>query len=65
MVTETIDQTSVYTREIVNKSLFHEAGYGCMGALILVRIIPPVGNTKPPNADIVLTTQINKCSQNY
>ena len=52
MATGTIDQTPVYPREIVKKSLFHEAG-----ALILVHNHPS-GNPKPSNADIDLTTQI-------
>ncbi len=52
MATGTIDQTPVYPREIVKKSLFHEAG-----ALILVHNHPS-GNTKPSNADIDLTAQI-------
>jgi DNA repair protein RadC len=56
MATGTIDQTPVYPREIVKKSLFHEAG-----ALILVHNHPS-GNPKPSNADIDLTTQIiNAC----
>jgi len=56
MSTGTIDQTSVYPREIVKKSLFHEAG-----ALILVHNHPS-GNSKPSNADIDLTAQIiNAC----
>ena len=56
MATGTIDQTPVYPREIVKKSLFHEAG-----ALILVHNHPS-GNSKPSNADIDLTTQIiNAC----
>jgi DNA repair protein RadC len=52
MATGTIDQTPVYPREIVKKSLFHEAG-----ALILVHNHPS-GNPKPSSADIELTTQI-------
>lgn len=52
MATGTIDQTPVYPREIVKKSIFHEAG-----ALILVHNHPS-GNPKPSNADIDLTTQI-------
>ena len=52
MATGTIDQTPVYPREIVKKSLFHE-----VGALILVHNHPS-GNPKPSNADIDLTTQI-------
>lgn len=52
MATGTIDQTPVYPREIVKKSLFHEAG-----ALILVHNHPS-GNSKPSNVDIDLTTQI-------
>jgi DNA repair protein RadC len=56
MATGTIDQTPVYPREIVKKSLFHEAG-----ALILVHNHPS-GNPKPSNADIDLTAQIvNAC----
>lgn len=57
MATGTIDQTRVYPREIVKKSLFHEAG-----AIILVHNHPS-GSTKPSNSDIDLTTQIvNACS---
>ena len=57
MATGTIDQTPVYPREIVKKSLFHEAG-----AIILVHN-HPTGNTKPSNADIALTAQIvNACN---
>lgn len=52
MATGTIDQTPVYPREIVKKSLFHEAG-----ALILVHNHPS-RNPKPSNADIDLTMQI-------
>ncbi len=53
----TIDQTPVYPREIVKKSLFHEAG-----AIILVHNHPS-GNTKPSKSDIDLTTQIiNACN---
>ena len=52
MATGTIDQTPVYPREIVKKSLFHEAG-----ALILVHNHPS-GNPKPSSADI-LTPQLN------
>ena len=56
MATGTIDQTPVYPREIVKKSLFHEAG-----AIILVHNHPS-GNTTPSTADIDLTTQIvNAC----
>ncbi len=57
MATGTIDQTPVYPREIVKKSLFHEAG-----AIILVHNHPS-GSTKPSNSDIDLTTQIvNACN---
>jgi len=56
MATGTIDQTPVYPREIIKKSLLHEAG-----AIILVHN-HPTGNTDPSNADIDLTTQIvNAC----
>ena len=56
MAMGTIDQTPVYPREIVKKSLFHEAG-----ALILVHNHPS-GNPKPSNSDIDLTAQIvNAC----
>jgi len=57
IATGTIDQTPVYPREIVKKSLFHEAG-----AIILVHNHPS-GNSKPSNADIDLTAQIvNACN---
>jgi len=57
MATGTIDQTPIYPREIVKKSLFHEAG-----AIILVHNHPS-GSTKPSNSDIDLTTQIvNACN---
>ncbi len=57
VATGTIDQTPVYPREIVKKSLFHEAG-----AIILVHNHPS-GNTKPSKSDIELTTQIvNACN---
>jgi len=57
VATGTIDQTPVYPREIVKKSLFHEAG-----AIILVHNHPS-GNTKPSKSDIDLTTQIiNACN---
>lgn len=57
VATGTIDQTPVYPREIVKKSLFHEAG-----AIILVHNNPS-GNTKPSKSDIDLTTQIiNACN---
>lgn len=57
VATGTIDQTLVYPREIVKKSLFHEAG-----AIILVHNHPS-GNTKPSKSDIDLTTQIiNACN---
>lgn len=52
MATGTIDQTPVYPREVVKKSLFHEAG-----AIILVHNHPS-GNAKPSNSDIDLTTEI-------
>ncbi len=56
MATGTIDQTPVYPREIIKRSLFHEAG-----AIILVHNHPS-GNTTPSVADIDLTTQIvNAC----
>ena len=56
MAMGTIDQTPVYPREIVKRSLFHEAG-----ALILVHNHPS-GDPKPSNVDIDLTTQIiNAC----
>ncbi len=48
----TIDQTMVYPREIVKKSLYHEAG-----AIILVHNHPS-GDIKPSAADIDLTTYI-------
>lgn len=55
--TGTIDQTHVYPREIVKKSLFHEAG-----AIILVHNHPS-GNTNPSKSDIDLTNQIiNACT---
>ncbi|NRB11238.1 MAG: DNA repair protein RadC [Rickettsiaceae bacterium] len=54
MATGTIDQTPVYVREIVKRSLFHEAG-----AIILVHNHPS-GNSKPSKADINLTTDIRK-----
>ena len=57
VATGTIDQTPVYPREIVKKSLFHEAG-----AIILVHNHPS-GNIKPSKSDIDLTTQIiNACN---
>ena len=57
VATGTIDQTPVYPREIVKRSLFHEAG-----AIILVHNHPS-GNLKPSKADIDLTTQIiNACN---
>lgn len=57
MATGTIDQTPVYPREIVKKSLFYEAG-----AIILVHNHPS-GNSNPSNSDIDLTTQIvNACN---
>lgn len=52
MATGTIDQTPVYPREVVKKSLYHEAG-----AIILVHNHPS-GNAKPSNSDIDLTTEI-------
>lgn len=56
MSTGTIDSAPVYPREIVKKSLFHDAG-----AIILVHNHPS-GNTKPSDSDIDLTMQIaNAC----
>jgi DNA repair protein RadC len=52
MATGTIDQTPVYPREIVRKSIFHGAG-----ALILVHNHPS-GNPKPSDSDVKLTAQI-------
>lgn len=54
MATGTIDQTPVYPREIIKKSLYHEAG-----AIILVHNHPG-GDTRPSNADIDLTAEIVK-----
>lgn len=55
--TGTIDQTPVYPREIVKKTLFHEAS-----SIILVHNHPSA-NTKPSSSDIDLTTQIvNACN---
>lgn len=54
MATGTIDQTPVYPREIIKKSIYHEAG-----AIILVHNHPG-GDTRPSNADIDLTTEIVK-----
>lgn len=57
MATGTIDQTPVYPREIVKKSILHNAG-----AIILVHNHPS-GDNSPSNADINLTTQIvNACN---
>lgn len=56
MATGTVDQTPVYTREIVKRVLFHEAS-----AIILVHNHPS-GSAKPSNSDIDLTAQIvNAC----
>jgi DNA repair protein RadC len=52
MANGTIDQTPVYPREIIKRSLFYEAG-----AIILVHNHPS-GSTKPSNADIDLTAKI-------
>lgn len=53
----TIDQTSVYPREILKRIIFHDAG-----AIILVHNHPS-GNSKPSEADILLTKQIvDACS---
>lgn len=54
MAMGTIDQTPVYPREIVKKSIHHEAG-----AIILVHNHPG-GDVRPSNADIDLTTEIVK-----
>lgn len=55
--TGTIDQTSIYPREVVKKALFHEAG-----AIILVHNHPS-GNVKPSKSDIDLTNQlVSACS---
>ena len=54
MAMGTIDQTPVYPREIVKKSIYHEAG-----AIILVHNHPG-GDTRPSSADIDLTTEIVK-----
>ena len=48
----TVDQTSVYPREVVKKALFYEAS-----ALILVHNHPS-GNPTPSKSDIELTQQI-------
>jgi DNA repair protein RadC len=48
----TIDQTAIYPREIIRKSLFHGAG-----AIILVHNHPS-GNPNPSKADIELTKVI-------
>ncbi len=57
MAEGTIDQTPVYPREIVKRSLFHESG-----AIILVHNHPS-GNSEPSNSDIDLTTHIvNACN---
>jgi len=50
----TIDQTAIYPREVIRKSLFYGAG-----ALILVHNHPS-GNPKPSKADIELTKVIVK-----
>lgn len=50
----TIDQTAIYPREVIRKSLFYGAG-----ALILVHNHPS-GNPKPSKADIELTKIIVK-----
>jgi len=56
MATGTIDRAPVYPREIVKKSLYHDAG-----AIILVHNHPS-GNAKPSHSDIDLTMQIaNAC----
>lgn len=57
MAMGTIDQTPVYPREIVKKSIYHEAG-----AIILVHNHPG-GDTRPSNADIDLTTEIVKACE--
>lgn len=57
MANGTIDQTPVYPREIIKRSLFHEAG-----AIILVHNHPS-GSTKPSSADIDLTTKIVQACQ--
>lgn len=48
----TIDQTSVYPREVIKRSLYHEAG-----AIILIHNHPS-GSSKPSQADIELTNKI-------
>ena len=50
--TGTIDQTPVYPREVIKRSLFHEAS-----AIILVHNHPS-GSTTPSKADIDLTNNI-------
>ena len=53
----TIDQTSVYPREIVKRALFHESS-----AIILVHNHPS-GDPKPSQADITLTEEIVKACE--
>lgn len=52
MTVGTIDQATVYPREIIKRALFHEAS-----AIILVHNNPS-GNSKPSKADIELTNKI-------
>jgi DNA repair protein RadC len=52
MTVGTIDQATVYPREIIKRALFHEAS-----AIILVHNHPS-GNSKPSKADIELTNKI-------
>jgi DNA repair protein RadC len=53
----TIDQTAIYPREIIRRSLFHGAG-----AIILVHNHPS-GNPNPSKADIELTkTMVQACA---
>ena len=57
--TGTVDQTPVYTREIVKRALFHEAS-----AIILVHNHPS-GDPTPSKADIVLTNQIVEACKTF
>lgn len=50
----TIDQATIYPREIIKRALFNEAS-----AIILVHNHPS-GNSKPSNTDILLTNTIVK-----
>lgn len=57
--TGTVDQTSIYPREVVKRALFHEAT-----AIILVHNHPS-GDPKPSKADIELTKEVVKACATF